>query len=93
MVIRVQVHHKQGVLNWDEVIRRSKRALVDMRLYGVKTTVPYQLAILESEQFESANFNTAFVEEHPELINYSVPAANHHMAVAMAIAIAAHEEQ
>ncbi len=78
-------------LEWDEVIARSKRALRDMGVYGVKTTIPYQMAILNSEDFVSGNFNTSFVEEHPELVDYSVKCARHHLALAFAAAIAAHK--
>ncbi|MHB1671866.1 MAG: hypothetical protein ACYCVM_07485, partial [Acidiferrobacter sp.] len=35
-------------------------------------------------------FNTAFVEEHPELSNYSVRRPTSHLAAAIAAAIAAH---
>jgi len=78
-------------LDWDGVIRRSKRALSDMRVYGVKTTIPYLETILDNDEFVAAKFDTSFVEEHPELINYSVKSSNQHIAVAIAAAIAAHE--
>jgi len=78
-------------LDWDAVIRRSKRALSDMRVYGVKTTIPYQEAILNNEEFISGHFDTSFVEEHPELINYSVKSSTQHLALAIAAAIAAHK--
>ena len=78
-------------LEWEEVIERSKRALRDMGVYGVKTTIPYQMAILNSEDFIRGDFNTSFVEEHPELINYSVKCSQHHLALAFAAAIAAHQ--
>ncbi len=78
-------------LEWDEVIQRSKRALKDMGVYGVKTTIPYQHAILNSDDFINASFNTSFVEEHPELINYSVKCSQQHLALAFAAAIAAHQ--
>ena len=78
-------------LQWDEVIQRSKRALKDMAVYGVKTTIPYQYAILNSDDFISGHFDTSFVEEHPELINYSVKCSQQHLALAFAAAIAAHQ--
>ncbi len=78
-------------LEWDEVIQRSKRALKDMGVYGVKTTIPYQHAILNSDDFINACFDTSFVEEHPELINYSVKCSQQHLALAFAAAIAAHQ--
>ncbi len=78
-------------MTWEEVIARAKRALSDMRLYGVKTTIPYQLSILNSADFVSGSFDTSFVEQHPELIKYSLLYSNQHIAVAIAAAIAAHE--
>ncbi|MFK5892355.1 MAG: acetyl-CoA carboxylase biotin carboxylase subunit [Pseudomonadota bacterium] len=78
-------------LDWNDVIRRSKRALSDMRVYGVKTTIPYYESILKNEDFISGHFDTSFVEEHPELINYSAKNSNQHLALAMAAAIAAHK--
>ncbi len=78
-------------LEWDEVIQRSKRALKDMGVYGIKTTIPYQHAILNSDDFINASFDTSFVEQHPELINYSVKCSQHHLALAFAAAIAAHQ--
>jgi len=78
-------------LQWDEVIQRSKRALKDMSVYGVKTTIPYQNAILNSADFVAASFTTRFVEQHPELINYSIKCSRQHVALAFAAAIAAHQ--
>lgn len=78
-------------LEWDEVIQRSKRALKDMSVYGVKTTIPYQHAILNSNDFINATFDTSFVENHPELINYSDKCSQQHLALAFAAAIAAHQ--
>ncbi len=78
-------------LDWNDVIQRSKRALSDMRVYGVKTTIPYYESILKNEDFISGHFDTSFVDEHPQLINYSVKNSNQHLALAIAAAIAAHE--
>ena len=78
-------------LQWDEVIQRSKRALKDMSVYGVKTTIPYHNAILNSPDFIAASFTTSFVEQHPELINYSIKCSQQHVALAFAAAIAAHQ--
>ncbi len=78
-------------LQWDEVIQRSKRALKDMSVYGVKTTIPYHNAILNSADFVAASFTTRFVEQHPELINYSIKCSRQHVALAFAAAIAAHQ--
>ncbi len=78
-------------LNWPDVIKRSRRALTDMRVYGVKTTIHYQLEILKHPDFIAANFDTSFVEENPELAHYSVKSSRQHLALAIAGAIAAHQ--
>ncbi len=77
-------------LDWDGVLDRANRALNDIVVYGVKTTIPYQLAIIQSAEFQNAKFDTSFVETHPELINYSVGKSPRHEAATIAAAIAAH---
>ncbi|HEC18439.1 MAG TPA: acetyl-CoA carboxylase biotin carboxylase subunit [Gammaproteobacteria bacterium] len=77
-------------LDWDAVIDRAIRALKDIQVYGVKTTIPYQLEILKSAHFQSGKFDTSFVESHPELINYSVHRSSRHLAAALGAAVAAH---
>ncbi|VAW91906.1 Pyruvate carboxylase subunit A [hydrothermal vent metagenome] len=76
-------------LNWDSVLDRSQRALKDIVLHGVKTTIPYQLEILKSAEFQMGKFNTGFVEAHPELNKYSVKRSNRDVAAAVATAVAA----
>lgn len=77
-------------LDWDGVIKRSLRVLREMRLYGVKTTIPYYLEILKSNDFIQHQFDTSFVDAHPELTQYSNRSAPHHRAAAIAAALAAH---
>jgi len=76
--------------DWPRLLRRAKRALNDIGVYGVKTTIPYQLEILECEDFQQARFDTSFVEQHPELVNYSVKQDPRSEAVVIAAAIFAH---
>jgi len=77
-------------LTWDAVVDRSRRALNDIRVQGVKTTIPYQLEILNSADFRRAHFDTSFVESHPELVNYSIRRESRHVAAVIAAAMAAH---
>ena len=77
-------------LDWPGLIRRSRRALKDIGVYGVKTTIPYYLEILDCDEFKSGHFNTGFVEAHPELIQYSVRPTTREVAAAVGAAIAAH---
>ncbi len=76
-------------LDWEQLLNRAVRALNDMGVYGVKTTIPYHLEILNSPEFRSGHFDTGFVEAHPELINYSIRRPARDIAAAMAAAIAA----
>jgi pyruvate carboxylase subunit A len=77
-------------LHWEQALNRGLRALDDMRLQGVKTTAPYYQEILRHPEFRSGRFDTSFVEDHPELVNYSVKRRPEELALAISAAIAAH---
>ena len=77
-------------LDWDALLDRAERALQDIGVYGVKTTIPYHLEIIKSAQFQSASFDTSFVEQHPELTQYSVKRSSRDIAAAIGAAVAAH---
>ena len=77
-------------LTWEEALDRGLRALDDMRVQGVKTTAAYYQEILRNPEFRSGQFNTSFVEAHPELTEYSIKQNPSHLALAIATAIAAH---
>ncbi|MDX5299083.1 MAG: ATP-grasp domain-containing protein, partial [Gammaproteobacteria bacterium] len=77
-------------LTWEEAMDRGLRALDDMRVQGVKTTAPYYQEILRNPDFRSGEFNTSFVESHPELTHYSEKRRPEELALAIATAIAAH---
>ena len=77
-------------LTWDALLNRATRALNDIGVYGVKTTIPYYLEILKSREFRSGRFNTGFVDAHPDLINYSTKRPMRDVAAAVSAAIAAH---
>jgi pyruvate carboxylase subunit A len=77
-------------LDWDDEISRGERALRDMGVDGIRTTIPYYLEILRHPDFRSGSFNTGFVEAHPELTAYSNKRRKDELAGAIAAAIAAH---
>ena len=77
-------------LSWEEVLDRSGRALKDLGLGGVKTTIPFHQRILQVPEFRAGRFDTSFIENHPELLDYSVQRPAQEMAAAFAAAIAAH---
>jgi len=76
-------------LDWEQLLNRAVRALNDIGVYGVKTTIPYHLEILRSPEFRSGQFDTGFVEAHPELIDYSIRRPAREIATAIAAAVAA----
>ncbi len=78
-------------LTWESTVERGRRALDDMLVYGVKTTIPYYQQILKHPEFRSGQFNTSFVETHPELTQYTDKKPPEMLAAAIAAAIAAHQ--
>lgn len=75
---------------WEDAIKRGERALRDMGLFGIKTTIPYYLEILKHPEFRAATFNTGFVEKYPELVNYSNKPRPEILAGVIAAVMAAH---
>ncbi len=76
-------------LTWEKLLARGRRALLDMGLHGVKTTKPFHLEILKTPEFQAGRFDTGFIEQHPELINFSVRRPPADLAAAIAAAIVA----
>jgi len=74
---------------WEALLARASRALGDIGVYGIKTTIPYYMEILKSEDFRQAHFDTSFVEQHPELVQYQLRRPPHEVAAAIGAAIAA----
>ena len=79
-----------SALTWEDTIKRGERALRDMGLFGIKTTIPYYLEILKHPDFRAASFNTGFVEKYPELVNYSNKPRPEVLASVIAAVMAAH---
>ncbi len=74
---------------WDDLLARANRALNDIGVYGIKTTIPYYQQILKADDFRQGRFDTSFVENHPELTQYSLRRRPHELAAAIGAAIAA----
>ena len=77
-------------LDWEGLLQRAQRTLRDIGVYGVKTTIPYHQEILKCEDFRRGDFDTSFVESHPELVNYSARRSTREITAVIAAAIAAH---
>ena len=46
----------------EEAIVRMKRALQEMVIEGIKTTIPFHIKLMDDPTFKSGNFNTKFLE-------------------------------
>ncbi|MCU0834736.1 MAG: acetyl-CoA carboxylase biotin carboxylase subunit [Chromatiaceae bacterium] len=77
-------------LTWEDVISRGGRALEDMGVFGIKTTIPFYQEILRHPDFRGACFDTGFLEANPQLVEYSSKRRKDEIAAAIAAVIAAH---
>jgi pyruvate carboxylase subunit A len=59
---------------WPQTVLRLKRALNDFLIVGPKTTIPLYMAICNEKDFMDNNFDTSYLEIHPEILNYVEPA-------------------
>ena len=57
MICKLIVHAPNRL----EAIEKMKGALSEIVIEGVKTIIPYQLYILDNENFRSGNFSTNFL--------------------------------
>ncbi|WP_026602426.1 acetyl-CoA carboxylase biotin carboxylase subunit [Methylomonas sp. 11b] len=79
-----------SAMTWEDAINRGERALKDMGLFGIKTTIPYYLKILGHPDFRRGRFNTGFVEANPDLVNYSNKPRPEILASVLAAVVASH---
>jgi pyruvate carboxylase subunit A len=75
---------------WDETVRRASRALQEFVIKGIRTTIPFQLKIIEDEDFIKGNFDTHFIEERQYLRDYKIQKDPSDRIVAISAAIAAY---
>lgn len=50
-------------------VRRSRRALAEFRIRGIRTNIPFLQAVLADQEFADGNITTSFIDEHPELLS------------------------
>ena len=46
-----------------EAIDRMKRALKEIKIDGIKTTIPFHLQLMDNKDFRDGNFTTKFLED------------------------------
>ena len=52
-------------------IARMKRALGELVIHGVETSVPFHLRVMDEDDFGKGDFTIAYLEDHPELLRPS----------------------
>ncbi|UCH61596.1 MAG: acetyl-CoA carboxylase biotin carboxylase subunit [Fidelibacterota bacterium] len=61
-----------------EAVRRMVRALEELRIIGVRTTVPFCMAVMNHPAFMEGNYCTSFISDYlPELVSWSEEETNH----------------
>lgn len=63
LLVKVVSHAR----TFDVAIRKSLRALTEMRIRGVKTNIPFLVNVLNHPVFQEGKCYTTFIEETPEL--------------------------
>jgi acetyl-CoA carboxylase biotin carboxylase subunit len=74
-----------------EAVDRMKRALLELRIEGVDTSVPFHLRVMDEPDFRAGNLDIKYLEKHEaELLS---PPADEELVRAAALAAALLEEQ
>jgi len=69
-------------------IARMKRALGELVIRGVETSIPFHMRVMEEDDFEKGQLTIAYLEDHPELLQSSNGEAR---LLALAAALLEHE--
>jgi pyruvate carboxylase subunit A len=75
---------------WDEVIRRSRRALNEFVIRGVPTTIPFFKKILTDPEFVKGQFDTSFIDRKIKEFTFIKEPDPEVLALALSAAIAVH---
>ncbi len=76
---------------WEETVSRMRRSLEEYVLRGVKTTIPFMMEIMQDQDFMAGQFDTSYLETHPDLFNFDDLEQPEDLVLALSAAIAAYE--
>ncbi|MBN9611253.1 MAG: pyruvate carboxylase [Actinobacteria bacterium 69-20] len=54
--------------DWDQALRRARRALAEFRVRGIATNIPFLRAVLDNPDFAAGGVTTSFIAQHPDLL-------------------------
>jgi len=66
LLVKMTVHG----FSWNETVDRLRRCLQNFVISGPKTTIPFYLNIAKEPDFIAGNFDTSYLDKHPELFKY-----------------------
>lgn len=66
LLVKVCTH----ALTFDQAIEKMQRCLIEFRIRGVKTNIPFMHNVISHPVFQSGNAKTTFIDNTPELFNF-----------------------
>lgn len=66
LLVKMTVHG----FSWNETVDRLRRCLRNFVIAGPKTTIPFYLNIAQDADFIAGDFDTSYLDKHPDLFNY-----------------------
>ena len=66
LLVKMTVHG----FSWNETVDRLRRCLQNFVIAGPKTTIPFYLNIAKDADFIAGDFDTSYLDKHPDLFNY-----------------------
>ena len=66
LLVKMTVHG----FSWNETVDRLRRCLQNFVIAGPKTTIPFYLNIARDKDFIAGDFDTSYLDKHPELFSY-----------------------
>ena len=69
--------------NFREAVGRTERCLQEFRIRGVKTNIPFLIRLVHDPTFLAGNCTTRFIDETPELFEFTAATRSRHEATAI----------
>lgn len=66
LLVKVCTH----ALNFDQAIEKMQRCLIEFRVRGVKTNIPFMHNVISHPVFQSGDAKTTFIDNTPELFEF-----------------------
>ncbi|MCH3144744.1 hypothetical protein K3X39_14760, partial [Listeria monocytogenes] len=57
-------------MTFEQARLKMRRNLIEFRIRGVKTNIPFLLNVVRHPDFASGNYNTSVIDTTPELIKF-----------------------